>query len=248
MVDEHAKVVLAARRLDKLAEIENNINQKDHTLIIKTDMTDRASAERLAEKTEEHFGPVDIYINCAGMKGSGAVTDDAVTDWDQMIDVNIRSVLYGIHSVLPDMRQRGSGHIINIASKDSYEIEPSKTIYCATKHAVRAVAVGLEKVLENTGVRVTNISPGIVDTPLSSKTPFDENRKKQTPENIADAVVYAASQPDHVNVNDIIILRFKHRHTKHFKRIDIAVIDEVKQISLSMQQSTCGLLLFIFFY
>lgn len=202
---EGAKVVIAARSEDKLKQVQSQMNDEKNTLIVKTDVTNKEEVAKLADKTVSQFGPIDIYVNCAGVKGSGSITEGAVDDWDQMFDVNVRSVLYGIHSVLPDMQERGKGHIINIASKDSYEIHPSKTVYCATKHAVKAITAGLEKELENSGVRVTNVSPGMVDTPLSSKTPFDENRKKLTPENIADGVIYAATQPDHVNVNEILI-------------------------------------------
>lgn len=205
LVKEGAKVVLAARREEELKNVQSRINNRENTFIVKTDMTEKDEVTSLAEQAVTQFGDIDIYINCAGVKGSGAITDGAVDDWDQMIDINIKSVLYGIHSVLPDMQTRGTGHIINIASKDSYEIHPSKTIYCATKHALRAITAGLEKELENTGVKITNVSPGMVDTPLSSKTPFDEDRKKLTPEDIADGVIYAATQPDHVNVNEVLI-------------------------------------------
>lgn len=94
-----------------------------------------------------------------------------------MIDINIKGVLYGIHSVLPNMLANQNGHTVNIASDSGYEVTERLTVYCATKHAVRSISVGLEKELEKKGVRVTNISPGMVETSLSSKSPFDEGRK-----------------------------------------------------------------------
>lgn len=205
LVEEGTKVVIAARNEEKLETVRSQMKIPENVLVAKTDMTCKDEAKALAEKAVHHFGPIDIYVNCAGIKGSGAITDGAVDDWNQMIDVNVKSVLYGIHSVLPDMQARGNGHIINISSEAGYEVEASKTIYCATKYAVRAIAAGLEKELQNTGVKVTNVSPGMVDTQLSAKTPFDENRAKLAPEDIADGVIYALTQPDHVNVNDILI-------------------------------------------
>src|SRR5690625_2441703 len=205
LVENGAKVVLAARSEDKLNKITENINETGRTLAVKTDMTQRAEVEALAEKAEKAFGQVDIYVNGAGVMGSSTVTDGDVEDWDMMIDLNIKGVLYGINSVLPAMEERGTGHIINIASDAGYEVIPRCTVYCGTKFAVRAISTGMEKELEQTGVSVTSISPGMVDTTLSKNSTFEENRKKLTPENIADAVIYAATQPDYVNVNEVLV-------------------------------------------
>ncbi|GLY11661.1 hypothetical protein Bbad01_28770 [Bacillus badius] len=122
-----------------------------------------------------------------------------------MIDVNIKGVLYGIHAVLPSMLERSSGHIINIASVSGLEVTKMSTVYSATKYAVRAISAGLEKELARTGVRVTNISPGMVDTPLSSASGRSNDRKKLEAADIAKAVTYAAAQPDYVNVNEITV-------------------------------------------
>ena len=205
LVEHGANVILAARNEEKLNSIIKSINQPHKTLAVKTDMTQRNDVEALAEKAVEAFGQVDIYINGAGIMLSSTVTDGDTEDWDMMIDLNIKGVLYGINSVLPSMKERGSGHIINIASDAGYEVIPRCTVYCRTKFAVRAIAAGMEKELEQTGVRVTSVSPGMVNTPLSKNSPFEEGRKKLTPEDIANAVVYAATQPDYVNVNEILV-------------------------------------------
>lgn len=205
LVEHGANVILAARNEEKLNSIIKSINQPHKTLAVKTDMTQRDDVEALAKKAVEAFGQVDIYINGAGIMLSSTVTDGDAEDWDIMIDLNIKGVLYGINSVLPAMKERGSGHIINIASDAGYEVIPRCTVYCGTKFAVRAIAAGMEKELEQTGVRVTSVSPGMVDTPLSKNSPFEEGRKKLTPEDIANAVVYAATQPDYVNVNEILV-------------------------------------------
>ena len=122
-----------------------------------------------------------------------------------MIDINIKGALYGIHSFLPEILERRSGHFVNIASDSDIEVIERLTVYCATKFAVRAISTGLEKELANTGVRTTNISPGMVETPLSSESPFEKNRKKLEPSDIAKAVIYVVTQLDYVNVNEITV-------------------------------------------
>src|SRR5690625_1197273 len=134
---------------------------------------------------------------------NGVVTEGQLQDWENMIDVNIKGVLYGIHEVIPSMIERKNGHIINIASVSGFEVTKRSAVYSSTKFAVRALSMGLEKELARTGVRVTNISPGMVDTDLSSRAKVD--RKILQPEDIATAVVYAVSQPDYVNVNEITV-------------------------------------------
>lgn len=205
LVEAGANVVLAARNEEKLAEIVKEIDQQEKTLCVEADVMNQKDVDSLAERAKQAFGGVDIYVNNAGKMGSSRVLKGDVSDWEQMIDINIKGVLYGIHSVLPDMLEKESGHIVNIASDSGLEVTERLTVYCATKFAVRAISTGLEKELANTGVRVTNISPGMVETPLSSKSPFDHDRKKLETTDIARAVVYAVTQPDYVNVNEITV-------------------------------------------
>lgn len=200
-----ANVVLAGRNQEKLEEIAAGIDQKEKTLCVQTDMTKKEDVDTLAERSKAVFGSVDIYINNAGKMGSSSVLAGAVSDWEQMIDINIKGVLYGIHSVLPDMLEKSSGHIVNIASESGFEVTKRLTVYCATKFAVRAISTGLEKELANTGVRVSNISPGMVETPLSSNSPFESDRQKLEASDIGRAVIYAVTQPDYVNVNEITV-------------------------------------------
>src|SRR5699024_3775899 len=124
---------------------------------------------------------------------------------EQMIDTNIKGVLYGINSILPEMLENESGHIFNIASDLGFDVLERSTVYSATKFAVRAISMGLEKELAKTGVRISNVSPGMVETKLSSESPFDSQGKKLEPRDIGRAVVYAATQPDYVDVNEITI-------------------------------------------
>lgn len=200
-----ANVVLAARNKEKLENIVAEIGKEENILYVQTDVTKQKDVDFLAERAKQKFGSVDIYVNNAGKMGSSRVLKGEVSDWDKMIDINIKGILYGIHSVLPEMLERRSGHIVNIASESGFEVVERLTVYCATKFAVRAISTGLEKELANTGVRTTNISPGMVETPLSLESPFETNRKKLEPIDIAKAVIYAVTQPDHVNVNEITV-------------------------------------------
>ena len=202
---EGANVVLAARNKEKLDNIVTEVGESENILCVQTDVTKQQDVDFLAERARQVFGWIDIYVNNAGKMGSSRVLDGEFSDWDQMIDINIKGVLYGIHSVLPEMLERKNGHIVNIASDSGFEVIERLTVYCATKFAVRAISTGLEKELANTGVRTTNISPGMVETPLSSKSPFEADRKKLEPTDIAKAVIYAITQPEHVNVNEVTV-------------------------------------------
>lgn len=135
---------------------------------------------------------------------TATVQSGQVEEWEKMIDVNVKGTLYSIDAVLPSMLSRSTGHIINIASVSGLEVTKTSTVYSATKHAVRVISQGLEKELAKTGVRITNISPGMVDTSLSSDNNWN-GRKKLEPTDIAKAVVYAVTQPSYVNVNEITV-------------------------------------------
>lgn len=206
LAKQGANVVLAARTIDKLTKIENEINKEGNgkALAVQTDISKKQDVEKLVTAAEEAFEHVDILVNNAGQMLSAPVRSGEVDEWDQMIDVNIKGVLYGIHSVLPSMIERATGHIINIASVSGHEVTKQSTVYSATKFAVRAISTGLEKELAQTGVRITNISPGMVASPLSEENEW-EGRKKLTTTDIANAIIYALTQPDYVNVNEITV-------------------------------------------
>lgn len=206
LAEKDAYVVLLARREKKLAEIVTSINEnagKTRALAIKADVTNVTEMERAFQQAMDQFGAVDFLVNNAGIAANSSFIDGEVTEWGNMIDVNVKGVLHGIHTVLPHMLDRSSGHIINVASVSGFEVTKRSGVYSATKFAVRALSMGLEKELARTGVRVTNISPGMVDTDLSSRANVD--RKILQPEDIAEAVIYAVKQPDYVNVNEITV-------------------------------------------
>jgi len=206
LAEKDAYVVLLARREKKLAEIVTSINEKagkTRALAVKADVTNVTEMERAFQQAMDQFGAVDFLVNNAGIAANSSFIDGEVTEWGNMIDVNVKGVLHGIHTVLPHMLDRSSGHIINVASVSGFEVTKRSGVYSATKFAVRALSMGLEKELARTGVRVTNISPGMVDTDLSSRANVD--RKILQPEDIAEAVIYAVMQPDYVNVNEITV-------------------------------------------
>ncbi|HDJ3226666.1 TPA: SDR family oxidoreductase [Staphylococcus aureus] len=201
--EEGAKVVLAGRNKDKLQNVANQLAQ-DSVKVVPTDVTKKEEVDELIKIAQQTFGGLDIVINSAGQMLSSKITDYQVDEWDSMIDVNIKGTLYTAQAALPTMLEQSSGHLINIASISGFEVTKSSTIYSATKAAVHTITQGLEKELEKTGVKVTSISPGMVDTAITAAyNPSD--RKKLDPQDIAEAVLYALTQPSHVNVNEITV-------------------------------------------
>ncbi|MFZ0370395.1 MAG: SDR family oxidoreductase [Halobacillus sp.] len=215
LADTGANVVLAARRSERLQELANEITESYNVeaKVVETDVTKKEDVEQLVKETKDQFGSVDILVNNAGVMLLSFLKNDHVDEWEQMVDVNIKGVLFGIHASLPVMLEQDAGHIINVSSVAGHEVFPSSTVYSATKYAVRALSMGMEKELSRSGVRVTNISPGAVDTELtdhitdgevldmfkdSSMDPLEAN-------DIARAVAYAATQPSNVNVNEVIV-------------------------------------------
>lgn len=205
LAGEHMNVVLAARRADKLEALAAELNEAGggKAIAVPTDVSRQADVQALVEKVKSEFGTVDMYINNAGVMLNGAVTEGQLEDWELMVDVNVKGVLYALDAVIPDMVEKKTGHIVNIASVSGLEVTKKSTVYSATKFAIRAISMGLEKELAHTGVRVTNISPGMVDTSLTTRSML--NRKPLDAADIAEAVHYAVTQPDYVNVNEITV-------------------------------------------
>ena len=201
--EEGVKVILAGRNKDKLQNVANQLAQ-DSVKVVPTDVTKKEEVDELIKMAQQTFGGLDIVINSAGQMLSSKITDYQVDEWDSMIDVNIKGTLYTAQAALPTMLEQSSGHLINIASISGFEVTKSSTIYSATKAAVHTITQGLEKELAKTGVKVTSISPGMVDTAITA-TYNPTDRKKLEPQDIAEAVLYALTQPKHVNVNEITV-------------------------------------------
>ncbi|MGP4067889.1 SDR family oxidoreductase [Halobacillus sp. B29] len=215
LADTGANVVLAARRSERLQELANEITESYNVeaKVVETDVTKKEDVEQLVKETKDQFGSVDILINNAGVMLLSFLKNDHVDEWEQMVDVNIKGVLFGIHASLPVMLDQDAGHIINVSSVAGHEVFPSSTVYSATKYAVRALSMGMEKELSRSGVRVTNISPGAVDTELTEHITDgevldmfkDRSMDPLEANDIARAVAYAATQPSNVNVNEVIV-------------------------------------------
>ena len=159
-----AKLMLAARREDRLKDLVAAIEKTGGTVAYRvTDVADRAQVQALAEATLETYGRIDVLVNNAALISASPLDQIKVDEWDQIIDINLKGVLYGIAAVLPTMRQQKSGHVINLSSVGGHKVLPGATVYCAAKYAVRAISEGLR--LESNGeIRSTNISPGAIAT------------------------------------------------------------------------------------
>lgn len=207
-----ANVVLGARRTEKLEAIVKEIRDQGNTAEFKAvDVTDREDVKAFIHFAKEKFGRVDVIFNNAGVMPLSPMNALKVEEWDTMIDVNIRGVLNGIAAGLPVMEAQGGGQFINTASIAAHMVGPTSAVYSATKYAVWAISDGLRQ--ESKNIRVTIISPGVVETELGSDITDDavkgflkELRKTAlTPQAIAQSVLFAVSQPDDVDVNEIIV-------------------------------------------
>jgi NADP-dependent 3-hydroxy acid dehydrogenase YdfG len=211
-----ATVVLGARRKDRLDAIVKDIQAGGgKALAVLVDATKRAEVEALAQKAIATYGKIDVLVNNAGVMPIAPLSLLKVDEWDRMIDLNIKGVLYGIAAVLPQMQKQKSGHIINIASVFGIKVfAPGGTVYCATKAAIRTLTEGLRVEVHGDGIRTTIISPGAIDSELkesssdeaSAKAVGELYKKLAIPaESIARAIGYAIDQPAGVDTNEIVI-------------------------------------------
>ena len=209
-----AKVMCAARREGRLNTLVDRIRQAGGTAEYHVcDVTRKDQVHELADDTIQTYGRVDVLFNNAGLMPLTLIKNLQVDEWDRTVDVNIKGLLYCIGAVLPHMLERGSGHIINVSSIAGHGVWPGYAIYSGTKWAVRAISEGLRQEVRDK-VRVTVISPGVVETELTDHITDPEIRPKAMDgrfdfslksEDIARAVRYAIEQPDHVDVNEVLI-------------------------------------------
>ena len=209
-----AKLVLAARREERLIKLQNEINRNGGQAIYKViDVTSHIQMEELAEAALKEYGRIDVLINNAGVMPQSKLYKKKIDEWDRMIDVNMKGVLYGIAAVLPFMRQQKSGHIISLSSLAGYGVWPASSVYSATKFAVRAIMEGLRKEEFKNNIRTTIISPGAVNTELTEtitdtnlKASFDKVYQGAIETNsIARTIAFAIEQPDDVAISELII-------------------------------------------
>lgn len=216
LASKGAKVVLAARREDRLAELQKEIKSGGGEAVYKvTEVTSRQQMEELAAYALKEFGKIDVLVNNAGLMPQSFIAENKVDEWDRMVDVNIKGVLYAISAIVPSMRKNKSGHVINISSIAGHKVFPGGTVYCGTKFAVKAISEGLrqEEAMNGNNIRVTNISPGAVTSELL-ETISDPKMKAGMEEfykiaidadSIARAIAFAIEQPSDVDINEMII-------------------------------------------
>lgn len=213
LAQKGAKLVLGARRKERMDALVREIAASGGSAeAVATDVTVRADVEALVGTAVERFARVDVMINNAGVMLVSPVERLKVEDWDRMIDVNIKGVLYGIAAVLPVMQGQKSGHLINVSSVAGHKVRPTSAIYSATKHAVRALSEGVRQELKAYKIRSTIISPGAVATELVDRITEDDIREAAQPilkmaipaDSFARCVAFAISQPDDVDINEIL--------------------------------------------
>jgi NADP-dependent 3-hydroxy acid dehydrogenase YdfG len=215
LAEAGAKVMLTARREERLKKLKEEIDQAGGAAeYVVTDVVSREQVQNSVDKTLDKFGKIDILFNNAGLMPLSLMKNGHVDEWDQMVDVNIKGLLYYIHAILPNMMENNSGHILNVSSVAGHKVFPGGAVYCATKFAVRAISEGLRGELHpRYKIRVTVISPGAVATELTD-TITDPEIKEMLgqwdfapleSEDIARSVMYAVTQPENVDVNEVLI-------------------------------------------
>ena len=206
-----ARLVLGARRLDRLQALAKELSLGD--AVVQTDVTQHEQVKRLVDRAVQSHGRIDVMINNAGLMPQAPLERLKIDEWNQMIDVNIKGVLYGIAAALPYMRQQKAGHFINVSSVAGHRVGPGFAVYAATKYAVRALSEGLRQEVKPYNIRTTVISPGAVATELpNSVTDPDAAERIRTfyasvaipADSFARAVAFAISQPEEVDVNEIL--------------------------------------------
>ena len=213
-----AKLILSARRVDKIEKLAKTLQNEYKTDVhcLELDVRHHAQIKKQLTSLPQAYQRIDILINNAGLAaGLDPVQEGNLQDWEEMIDTNIKGLLYMTREILPQMVANNAGHIINIGSIAGHVVYPKGVVYCATKHAVKALSEGLRMDLFGTKVRVSSVDPGAVETNFSMvRFKGDKERAEKVYEgfdplqasDIADAVLYCASRPAHVTVADMLIM------------------------------------------
>ncbi|MEE4591536.1 SDR family oxidoreductase [Streptomyces sp. DSM 41524] len=214
LAERGAKVVLAARRSDRIEALAARIaGASGEAVAVVTDVKRRADLSRLVATARERYGKLDVLVSNAGISPISALDDLRVEDWEAMIDVNIKGVLYGIAEALPVFREQGSGHFVHTLSTAGLKIVPTMSVYAGTKNAVRAISEGLRQEAGET-LRVTTVSPGFIRTELAGSITDPDARSgiqagmdkiAISPDAIARAIAFAIEQPAGVDVGEIVV-------------------------------------------
>ena len=220
LAGEGARLMLLARRAEKLAALVAELvasgidRAKLHTLTV--DVRDRVQVESALTQLPAEWSAIDILINNAGLsRGLNKLQEGEIQDWEEMIDTNIKGLLYVTRAVVPEMVSRGSGHVVNLGSIAGHQTYPQGNVYCGTKAAVRSISEGLKIDLLGTPVRVTSIEPGLVDTEFRTVRFHGDTTRAATvyqgltpltAEDIAETILFCLTRPAHVNISEILLV------------------------------------------
>jgi NADP-dependent 3-hydroxy acid dehydrogenase YdfG len=208
-----AVLVLGARRAERIEALAAELGGEGRALAIPTDVVRSADVSALVDGAVARFGRIDVMINNAGLMPNSPIERLKVADWERVIDVNIKGVLYGIAAALPHFQRQTGGHFVNVASVAGHKVRPGSTVYSATKHAVRVISEGLRQEVKPWNIRTTIISPGLVTSELADSITEPDTREaahqiyRRTAigaDAFARAVAFALAQPPDVDINEIL--------------------------------------------
>ena len=216
LANEKNQLILCGRRKQKLDEIFEELSKSTNILSLCFDVSKKEEVNKVLEHLPKEFSSIDILINNAGnAHGRDTIQEGSIDDWDNMIDSNVKGLLYVSRVVMPKMIEKQSGHIINIGSLAGREVYEKGNIYCATKHAVNAISKAMRIDLNKTGIKVSEINPGLVETDFSNVRFKGDNElaekvyqgyKALEAKDIADIIEFVINRPNHVNIADILVL------------------------------------------
>ena len=212
LAEAGARVVMGARRTERLERIAEAIAAKGGSVRFRAlDVTQRDDVAAFAGFATAEFGRLDVLVNNAGLMPLSRLDALKVDEWDRMVDVNVKGVLYGVAAALPIMQAQGAGQIVNVSSIGGHRVSPTAAVYCATKFAVHAISDGLRQEMDR--IRVTVISPGVTTSELAESISDPTAREAMRafravaigPEAVAAAIAYAISQPDNIDVSEVVV-------------------------------------------
>lgn len=220
-------LILLARRKDRLENLKQELGGKVSVEIFKVDISKKSEIEHFASTNAELLKTIDILVNNAGLaKGVDPIQKGSLEDWDEMIDTNVKGLLHFTRLVLPFMVEKKSGHIVNLGSVAGRWTYPNGNVYAATKFFVRGLSEGIRLDTMGSGVRVTNIEPGMVETEFSEVRLQDKSKAKKvyegmkplTAEDIAECIVWSLQRPDHVNIQEMVVFPTAQASISHVHR------------------------------
>ena len=216
LANDKNQLILCGRRQQKLDEISKELSAITNVLSLCFDVSDKNEVNKILENLTDEFSSIDILINNAGnAHGLDTIQEGSLEDWDNMIDSNVKGLLYVSRVIMPTMIENQNGHIINIGSLAGREVYKKGNIYCATKHAVNAISKAMRIDLNKTGIKVSEINPGLVETDFSNvRFKGDSDRAEKVyqgykalqADDIADIIEFVINRPSHVNIADILVL------------------------------------------